>query len=87
MSFSVTRAELFNRPPPPFRTTMKQELVESGVDGKSPGGSREKYESHIQIDNLTIVFASSTVILVRQTKVYKSVSPTAGFIPERGEHA
>lgn len=44
-----------------------QALVESGVDGKSSSG--DKYESHTQISDLTIIFADTRMILVKRTKV------------------
>lgn len=57
-----------------------QELVESG---KSGAGPRDKYESHAQIDDLTVIFASTTVILVRQTKVLYAKKASWG--PSEGE--
>ena len=47
----------------------RQALVENGVDGKkSGGGSKDKYESHTQVGDLTIIFADTRVILVKRTK-------------------
>lgn len=46
-----------------------QALVESGVDGKdSEGESNDKYESHTQVSDLTIIFANTRMILVKRTK-------------------
>lgn len=45
-------------------------LVENGVGSKkSGGGSKDKYESHTQVGDLTIIFADNRVILVKRTKV------------------
>ncbi|CAM9455743.1 unnamed protein product [Ectocarpus sp. 4 AP-2014] len=43
-----------------------QALVESGVEGK--GSTGDKYESHTQISDLTIIFADTRMILVKRTK-------------------
>ena len=43
--------------------------MESGVDGKeSEGESKDKYESHTQVSDLTIIFANTRMILVKRTK-------------------
>ena len=48
---------------------LSQALVESGVDGKeSEGESKDKYESHTQVSDLTIIFANTRMILVKRTK-------------------
>lgn len=47
-----------------------QALVESGVKGKEgDSGSTDKYESHTQISNLTIIFANTRMILVKRSQV------------------
>lgn len=44
--------------------------MEKGADGKGGGiGSKEKYESHTQIADLTIIFADTRVILVKWANV------------------
>lgn len=45
-----------------------QALVESGVEGKG-SGSRDKYESHTRVGDLTIIFANTRVIMVKRAKV------------------
>lgn len=45
-----------------------QALVESGVEGKG-SSSRDKYESHTRVGDLTIIFANTRVIMVKRTKV------------------
>ncbi|CAN0206390.1 unnamed protein product [Scytosiphon promiscuus] len=44
-----------------------QALVESGGEGEA-NGSADKYESHTQISDLTIIFADTRMILVKRTK-------------------
>ena len=53
------------------------------MNSTSQGGSADKYESHTRIDDLTIIFASITVILVRQTKVHSKrsiIGPEWGWV-------
>lgn len=51
------------------RSMFLQALVESGVDGKeSEGESKDKYESHTQVSDLTIIFADTRMILVKRTQ-------------------
>lgn len=49
-----------------------QALVESGVEGK--GSTDDKYESHTQISDLTIIFADTRMILVKRTKASSSTT-------------
>ncbi|CAM9140186.1 unnamed protein product [Hapterophycus canaliculatus] len=48
------------------QNTAMAALVESGVDGKK-SRSKDKYESHTQVGDLTIIFANTRVILVKRT--------------------
>ena len=45
--------------------TLYQALVEKGVDGKD-SGSNDKYESHTDIGDLTIIFADTRLIIIKR---------------------
>lgn len=49
----------------PSLPCLRKALVEKGVDGKHRG-SNDKYESHTDIGDLTIIFADTRLIIIKK---------------------